>query len=471
MLDLAIVGGKVVTPLGVLNADIGIEADRIAMVAAPGALPAARTVLDATDQLVMPGAIDIHFHCRAPAHPARGDFATETRAAAAGGVTTVFEMPISKPATATVDIFRHRRALGEANVYVNFALFGAPGTLRPENVLGMAEEGAIAFKIFMHAAPPTREDEFLGLCIPNEGNLYEALRLVKETGLRCTIHAENNNLLEYRIAQLTAQGRRDVAAHLASRPPLVEALAIGEVLAIGEDLDQPIHIAHLSSRAGLEVLRRYQRAGAAATAETCPHYLLFTEAKMAEVGPYAKINPPLRTQTDIDALWEGLQEGSIVAVTTDHSPFTVEEKERARSDIWATPSGAPGVEQLVPFIMSEALRGRMSVEKAVDLVSANGAKLFNLYPQKGALMAGSDADLAIYDPRPAVRVERSKLFTKARECDRLYDGMVMQGQVTTTIVNGKIVFRDGQIVGEKGDGRFVRPFSNPVEVKLDVETL
>ncbi|MCW5849498.1 MAG: amidohydrolase family protein [Anaerolineae bacterium] len=468
MLDLALVGGKAVTPIGVLDADIGVEDGRIAIMAVAGALPSARQTLDVSHQLVMPGAIDIHFHCRAPAHPNRGDFATETRAAAAGGVTTVFEMPISKPGCATPEIFRARRALGEANVYVNFGLYGAPGTLQRENVMGMAEEGAIAYKIFMHAAPPFRADEFLGLCLPNEADFYAALRLVKETGRRCTVHAENNNLLEYHIAQLSAQGRMDARAHVDSRPPVVEGLAIAQALTVAEDLRQPVHIAHLSSAAGLSIIRRYQQAGAPVTTETCPHYLLFTEADMDRCGPYAKISPPLRSQADIDALWQGVVDGSITSVTTDHSPFTVEEKERARHDIWSAPSGAPGIEELVPFMMSEALRGRMSIETAVDLISANGARLFDLYPQKGALVAGADADITVYDPRPVVRVDRTKLFTKARDCDCLYDGREMQGQVTTTIVNGKIVFREGQIVGARGDGRFVRPLTR-IEAQVEAE--
>lgn len=457
MLDLAITGGKVITPAGLIDADLGIQGSQIAAITVPGGLAAAQRSLDATGQLVMPGAIDIHFHCRAPAHPARGDFATETRAAAAGGVTTVFEMPISKPGCATPEIFRSRRALGEANVYVNFALYGAPGTLERDNIVGMAEEGAIAYKIFMHAAPPRREDEFLGLCIPNEADLYEALRLISETGLRCSVHSENNTLLERRIAQLMAEGRMDIGAHLASRPPVVEAVAIAQLVTMAEDLGQPVHIAHLSSAAGLAVVRRYQRDGVAVTAETCPHYLLFTEAAMATAGPYAKINPPLRTEHDIAALWEGIADGSIVAITTDHSPFLVEEKERARSDIWATPSGHPGVEELVPFTMTEALRGRLSIEKAVDLISVNGARLFGLYPQKGALQPGADADITVYDPRPEVTIDRSRLFTQARDCDHLYHGMTMQGQVTTTIVNGKIVYHDGEVIGRPGDGRFVRP--------------
>ncbi len=462
MLDLAIVGGRVVLPSGVEDADIGIQDGQIAIVGKQGQLPAARMTIVAADQIVMPGAIDVHFHCRAPAYPERGDFATETRAAAAGGVTTVFEMPIAKPGCATPEIFRARRALGEANVYVNFALFGAPGLLDRDYILGMADEGAIAFKIFTHAAPPQREDEFLGICLTNEGDLYEAFRLIKETGLRCTVHSENNNLLEHLIAQIQGQGRMNIQAHTASRSPLVESLAVAELAAIAEELNQPIHIAHLSSAAGLRIIRRSRCDGVPLTAETCPHYLLFTETDANAAGPYAKISPPLRTQSDVDALWEGVLDGTITCVTTDHAPFLAEEKEAGRRNIWIAPSGTPGVEMLVPVMMTQALNGRLSIPQAVDLISANGARLFNLYPKKGVLQVGADADVTVYDPRPTVTVDRARLFTQARGCDHLYHGMTLRGQVAATIVNGKVVFQNGQVVGSPGDGRFVRPL-RPVD--------
>lgn len=466
MFDTLIINGDVITETGIASLDIALADGKIAALLARGSAVDARERIDAKGRYVLPGAIDIHFHCRAPAYPERGDFATETRAAAAGGVTTIFEMPISKPCCATGDIFRARKALGEANCYVNFALYAAPGLLDRREIEDMVNEGAIGFKIFMTGAPAGRDDEFEGLCLPDVPELYQALKLVAETGLVCAVHAENNQLLEWHTAQLKAAGRNDVPAHGESRPPHVEALAVATLLSLNETAGANLHIAHLSSRETLEVFRRFKRTGSTASAETCPHYLFFTEADLERVGPYAKINPPLRQTEDVAALWEGLADGSLMAVTTDHSPFTVAEKERARTDIWRTPPGAPGVEELVLGMMNAALQGRLSISQAVALISTNGAKRFGVYPQKGVIAAGSDADLVIYDPSVTTTIREDMLFSQARACDKLYEGMTFQGKIERTIVNGRTVFHNGQITGQPGWGQFVRPRRENVSLEF-----
>jgi allantoinase len=461
--DTLITNGDVITERGRETVDVALRDGKIAALLTRGTAADAAEVIDAAGQWVLPGAIDIHFHCRAPAYPERGDFATETRAAAAGGVTTIFEMPISKPCCATGEIFRARRALAEADAYVNFGLYGAPGLLDRGEIEAMVSEGAIGFKIFMTASPPGRDDEFEGLCLPEVDGLYQGLKLVAETGLVCAVHAEDNRLLEWHTAQLKAAGRNDILAHGESRPPHVEALAIATLLTLNEGIGVNLHIAHLSSKEALEVFRRFKRTGSTASAETCPHYLFFTEQELDRVGPYAKINPPLRREEDVEALWEGLHDGTLMAVTTDHSPFTVEEKERARTDIWRTPPGAPGVEELLLGMMDAALTGRLSVEQAVRLISTNGAKRFGIYPQKGAILVGADADLALFDPRQKTVIAPDMLFSKAKACDKLYEGQTFQGRVRRTMVNGRTVFLDGVVVGEPGWGKFVRPIAAHVD--------
>jgi allantoinase len=457
MLDLGIRGGEIVTEDGRFFADVGILEGRIAALTTPGTLPAAAETIEASGMLLLPGAIDTHFHARTPAYPERGDFCTETCAAAAGGVTTVFEMPISRPGCATVETFCNRRRLLEEQAIINVALVGAPGTLDRENVLGMAAEGAIAFKIFMHRAPLGREDEFIGICLTEDEELYQALALVKETGRRLVAHCESDSMLEAGIARMQAEGRTDLQAHMDSRPPVVEAVGVARLLSMAEALRAPVHVAHVSSALALGVIRRFQSDGVDVTADTCPHYLFFDQNDYLRLGPYAKINPPIRSREDQQALWQGLADGTISVIMTDHAPYLASEKERGWQGVWLAPSGAPGVQMLVPMMLTAALRGRLSVEQVVRLISAEPARLYGLAPRKGTIAPGADADICVYDPRRENVMTREQMWSKARDIDKLYDGVTLQGGVVATICGGRIVFRGGKILAPAGSGGFVAP--------------
>jgi allantoinase len=456
-LDLLVRGGTVVLADRAVPLDIAVRDGRIAALLPPGSPAGAARVVAAEGLHVLPGAIDIHFHVRAPAYPQRGTVESETRAAAAGGVTTVFEMPISKPCCGTPEVFRARRAHFAERAHVNFGLYGAPGRLRRDEVQGMAAEGAIGFKIFMTRAPKGRDDEFDGLCLPETPGQFEALRLVKETGLVVVVHAEDDALLTHLTAQLVAAGRNDAPAHLASRPPFVEATAIATLLTMNQAIGARIHIAHVSSRHALDTLRMFQARGDDVSGETCPHYLFFDESALARHGAYAKINPPLRTRDDADALWAGVRDGSLMAITTDHSPFTVAEKEKARTDLWSAPPGAPGVEQLVIGTLDAVAAGQLTLVRAAQLLSTNGARRFGLYPRKGVVQEGADADLTLVDLHASTKVERAKLFTASRDTDMLYDGMTFRARVAGTILAGEVVFDGEEVLNRPGDGRFVRP--------------
>ena len=456
-MDLALIGGEIVSQHGRVRADLGIDAGTVTAISAPGHIGAATERIDATDMLVLPGAIDVHFHSRSPAYPERGDFYTETRAAAAGGVTTVLEMPISKPGCATPETFRNRRRLVEEQAIIDVGLYGAPGTLNRDDVLGMVEEGAVAFKIFMHRPVPGREDEFIGICLTEDEELYQTLALVKETGRRLVVHCESDSLLAAGLARIEAEARTDAQAHMDSRPPVVEAVGVARLLTMAEDAGTPVHVTHVSSRHALQVIQRFQRDGVDVSAETCPQYLFFTEDDYLRLGPYAKYNPPIRSAEDQRALWQGLADGSLTVVTSDHGPYLVEEKERHRDRPWLIPSGGPGVQTLLPMMMTAALQGRLSVEQVVGLISAEPARLFGLAGRKGSIEPGLDADLCIYDPRAETVMTRDKMFSKSRDVDKLYEGMPLQGEVVATISAGRIVYREGQILGERGTGRFIRP--------------
>jgi dihydroorotase (multifunctional complex type) len=456
MFETLIRGASVLTPDGQRQCAVALECGQIAALLEPNTSAEARDTIHADGLHLLPGAIDIHFHVRAPAYPERGTWETETRAAAAGGVTTVFEMPISKPCCATPEIFISRREQAKSEAMVNFALYGAPGMRDKNSILGMASEGAIGYKIFTTAPVLGREDEFDGLCVPEEAQQLEVLEMVRETGLLTVVHAESNPLLEHYTQIVKATGRNDAATHGESRPPLVEALAIAKICAMNDLVGTRLHIAHVTSRHALETLQKWLP-HQDVSGETCPQYLLFTEAELERYGSYAKINPPLRRLSDIEALWQGVQDGSLCSLTTDHSPFTVAEKERAKTNIWAAPPGAPGVEMLVPMLLDAAHQGKISLEQAVALFSSNGAKRFGIYPRKGAIVAGADADLVLVNLQEQTVVDKNKEHSAAKLNDYFFDGKIFQGAVKRTIVGGKTVFLNGEILGQRGDGKFVRP--------------
>ena len=454
-IDLALRGGSLILPDGEVKADLLVAEGRIAGIVAPGTPVEAREVLDVEGKHVLPGVIDVHFHVRAPAYPERGTVESETRAAAAGGVTTLFEMPISKPCCATPEIFRDRRDHFASRAHVHFGLYGAPGRLKPKEVDGMAREGAIAFKIFMTGAPAGRDDEFVGLSLPTSGEQYEALRLVGATGRLLVAHAEDDDLLQHFTRQLRGTGRVDPATHGESRPPVVEAAAIARLLELNRDVGAAVHIAHVTSRRALEVIRMYRSGGMNLSAETCPQYLQFDASMLEEHGAYAKINPPLRAPHDRDALWQGIRDGTLTSVTTDHSPFTRAEKERG--DIWSAPPGAPGVEHLLVGMLDAAAHGRVTLQEVVRLLSTNGAERFGIASRKGSIGPGMDADLVIVDTGAVTKTRRQDLFTASRDTDRFYANREYRGSVEATILMGKVIYRGGEVLNRPGDGQFVTP--------------
>jgi allantoinase len=453
--SLLLTGGTLVLDEGIVGRDILIRDGRVAALLPPGSAGEAGRVIDVTGRHILPGIIDVHFHVRAPSYPERGTVLSETRAAAAGGVTTIFEMPISKPCCNDAAVLESRRDHFASQAVVNFALYGAPGAADENGLRAMVDKGAIAFKIFTTAAPPNRDDEFSGLALPDEMQQFEALRLVAGTGRLVVVHAESEPMMAAFMARATERARHDATAHLESRPDIVEAVAVAKILTMARHTGARVHIAHVTSRAALDVIRAFQAVGTDVSAETCPHYLLFTNDDVARAGVDAKINPPIRTASDREALWEGIRDGSITVVTTDHAPFSKRDKDAAGGDMLAAPPGSPGVEFLLPFMLDAVAAGRLTLREAVDLVVVNGARRFGVYPRKGTIREGADADLTVVDLERDSIVDPQRLFTAAREVAGLYAGRRFRGAVDMTIVGGRVVFENGQVTGKPGDGRFV----------------
>jgi len=458
-LDLLVSGGQALTPDGVYRLDIGVADGRIAGLYAPGTAPDAAEVLDARGLHVLPGIVDIHFHVRAPAYPERGTVQSETRAAAAGGVTTLFEMPISKPCCATAAEVARRRDHFAENAFVDFGIYAAMGDLTRESRDAMLAEGAIAFKIFTTPAPAGRADEFDGLAFPEEDDQYRALLLAAGTDRPLVVHAESAALLGHFERAAQALDPADAATHGASRPAICESVAVAKLLAMNITAGAKLHIAHVTSAETVAVLRAF--AGTSDfTAETCPQYLFTTEADVARAGVYGKVNPPIRHQADQDALWQAIADGIITHVTTDHAPFSLAEKQAAEGNFPAAPPGVPGIEFMLPAMLDAVAAGQLRLKHAHDLICANGARRYGIYPRKGALLPGSDADLTLVDLAGETRITRDTLHTHAREVAHLIEGCRLRGAVARTIVGGRTVFANRQVTGAPGAGRHIRPGAN-----------
>jgi allantoinase len=456
-LDLAILNGTLVDEHGSRAVDLGVVDGRVAQLAVAGGLivDGAAEVIDAAGLWVLPGFVDPHVHCRAPDHPEREDFASGTAAAAAAGITTILEMPIADVGVSRPAILHARRELAERDAHVDFGLYGACGSLDRATIHGLAEAGACAFKIFTLDVPPDRRPSFEGITITREDDIYRALSLVAETGLVCAVHAENDALLRLGRERARERGLSGAEAFLTAHPQAAEAMAVAWLAVLAEETGARVHIVHVTSAWALDFIRLAKRRGVAMTGETCPHYLLFDEEIARKHGRWAKIAPPLRPASDQEALWAALDEGTLDFLASDHAPFLPHEKEI--EDILAIPSGLPNLEAFPPLMLSAAHEGRLPVHQMVGLLGARAARIYGLYPQKGALQPGSDADIVLYDPDARSSVDTASWQSRSRGSARIFDGIAYRGRVLRTIVRGRTVYHEGGIVGPKGWGKMVRP--------------
>src|SRR5580692_1886885 len=386
--DLIIRNGTIVTPDTTAVGSIAIKDGGVLAVGADAAMPRARESFDASGLYVLPGAIDVHVHFRDPGWPHKEDWGTGTAAAACGGVTTVFEMPNTDPPTGTAEALAAKHATAAKLACVDFGLYGLLGEDTIEHVPDLVAGGVIGFKLFMG-------NTFARLPSPSTGAMLEAFEVVAPTGKRISLHAETNSIMERRQERLTRAGRRDPLAHIDSRPAIVAVEAVGRAALLAEWTGARIHILHISSAEELRPLREGKARGVDITGETCPHYLLLSTDDYHDLAGIIRVNPPVREARNHEPLWSAVADGTIDLIATDHAPHTPEEK--TRTDIWAVDCGFPGVETQMPLMLTEVNKGRMSISDYVRKSAFNPARIFGLYPHKGAIALGADADLAIVD--------------------------------------------------------------------------
>jgi allantoinase len=454
--DLTVRGGVLVTGEGLRSATVAVRDGRIAALLPPDEGAIAAQEIDAAGLHILPGIIDTHVHTRHPGVAEREDFASGTRAAAAGGITTLLEMPISKVPSNSRDGVRRRLAAMQPSAYVDFGLYGGAGEQNVEAVAEQADAGVVAFKTFLQPPPPARLDEFLGLWCTDRDALPGVMRAVAATGLRHAFHCEDAAIYAGLQRQLEAAGRTDGLAHAESRPPVVEETSVMAMLGLAAETRAALHIVHLSSPRSAAMVVEARARGVNVTAETCPPYLFLTEDALALYAGFAKCNPPLRRAADVAALWGAVQSGAIDVIGTDHSPFTAEEKSRGFESIFLAPPGLCGLEIVLPLLLTAASDHRLSLPQVARLLSERAAEIFAL-PGKGRLAPGADADLTLVDLGAEWTFDHRRALTKSRENMQAFDGMRLRGRVTSTLVRGSRVFHEGEITGITGHGRFVRP--------------
>lgn len=449
--DLVVKGGTVVTSSLMFQADILANDGKIVSIEKLDTEVNASTKIDARNLLILPGLLDSHVHFRDPGMTHKEDFETGSRGAVAGGVTTVFDMPTTQPVVTTADRFHEKLKQLLPKSLTDFGLYGAASPKNSQNIASLARAGVIAFKTYTVAPPVERAKEYDGAFVTDDGQLLETMEAVSRTGLLHCIHAENDSTIRHLTEKLRSAGRYDALAHLDSRPSFTEAEAVFEAITLAQATGARLHILHMSTAEATSLVRQAKARGASVTAETCPHYLLLNKDVLKSRGPYAKFNPPPRSVTDQESLWRGLVDKTIDMVVSDHAPHANEEKEAGVNDIWKAPPGTPGVETRLPLLLTTVNQGRIGLNDVVKLTSENVAKVFDIFPRKGSLTVGADADMTLIDPKQEWTIKADRLQTKAWQTV-LFDGWPVRGRVKYTVLRGNIVYEDGVGFGKTGVG-------------------
>lgn len=445
VVDLIIVGTLYVGGNLLDDGGLIVHEGKIVGVGSGAFLPPCRETLKIKGAWILPGMVDAHVHCWS--NPEEG-FEHATRAAAAGGVTTLIDHPLDFPnGIKTVQDFRKKLSLLSNHAYIDVGLLGGLVDSNLDQIEPLMEGGVCGFKLLMHDTAPERFSRL------HDGPLYEAFQKIGKTPLPAGIHAENDDMIKYLVERSKITKALHPMAHCETRPPVTELEAVQRAMRLAFSSGVHLHLYHLSLSENFEWIAFYRSRGLKVTSETCPHYLILTEDLMDRFKGYGKINPPLRSREEGEKLWKLAAHGKIDLVTSDHAPWLPEQKEK--ESIFDCSSGSPGVETLFPVVFSEGvIKGRISLERMVRLLSENPSKAFRLYPQKGSFMPGADADVVIIDPKKKWQVEGKRMHSVAKWT--LFEGMDLKGQVVMTLSKGKVVYRDGAII-ENPIGRFVSP--------------
>lgn len=457
--DLLLINAMIYSNGTFFKGAVGIDQGVITEITSQPNLNNYQEIKDLQGHYLLPGAIEPHMHVREPGRPDRGTFLTETQAAAAGGVTTILEHPIANPPQYNETILARRQEDAKGQCVVDYAFYGAAGAEFPQEVAKMGKTGIVAFKTFLHQAPEGRESEFIGLTMADDGEMYTGFQEVAKTGKLSAVHAENNDIIQTLINHYRAEGKTTPLYHCKSRPKFAEYETVAKLILLAKETGNQFIFCHVSTPEAMQMIKEAKAEGLELYAETCPHYLYFSEQALTEHGAYAKCNPPLRPQEDIEKLWQYVADGTVDFIGSDHATYTVAEKEKMPQDIFAAPAGFIGVDMRVPLMLNAVNGGKLTLAQTVDLLSTNVAKTYGLYPQKGVINVGSDADFMVVDLNKKFTVDMNQSYSKAKAIGKIYNGLNLKGKVVLTLVRGKIVMEDNQVPEEAtGWGQLVEVY-------------
>jgi len=441
--DMVLHNAKIYIRGRIVEAGLAIDDGRIFKIAKETNLPSASAKLNLKGHVTLPGLIDSHVHLRNQQLAYKEDFFSGTAAAAAGGVTLTIDMPNNKPVTMDSISLRERMKLAERRAVVNVAFYSAfPQKL--EEVPSIIKEGAMAFKLYM-------SEKIGGLDVDDDKLLLQAFNKIAKMGVPVAVHAEDRKILETKRREMEKTGRKDVEAYSKARPPEAEAQAIRRIAQLAKKSGVQVHFCHVSSAIGLNAFLTAKKDGFPVTCEVTPHHLLLSSEHLKRYRTLALTNPPLRTKKDVIALWSALKQGFIDALASDHAPHTVEEKEV--ESVWDAKPGIPGLETILPLLLTQVSEGRLTIADLVRLTSEKPAEIFNLR-NRGCLEEGNWADIVVVDINRKYKIDSSNFYSKAKYSP--FDGWSVKGKPTKTFVNGQLVMDEGEIVAKPGTSQIVR---------------
>jgi dihydroorotase len=444
VVDLVLTDAKAYLKGEIVECCFAIDEGKILKIGKEPSMPAADDKTSLHNMLVLPGVVDTHVHLRDEEKAYKETFLTGTAAAAAGGVTTVLDMPNNTPVTMSVQALRNRMQIAQTRILVNVGFHSAfPASI--DDMQAIVAEGAVSFKLFM-------AEQVGGLDIDDDEALKNGLKRAGELGVPIAVHAEDHLLLKKATDEFKLNHKDNINAFLKAHDESVELTAVERLLSVTAQTEKSrVQFCHISTEKALTAVYEAKKSGRAITCEVTPHHLTLNNVDFGRFGAMALTMPPLRTKENIEALWKGLIEGTVDTIGSDHAPHTLEEKEG--TSIWDVKAGIPGLETILPLILTAVHKGNLTLSRAVELLSEKPAKIFGL-TGKGKLERSNDADLVVVDFNRNYRVDASKFKSKAKFSP--FDKRDVQGKPLKTYVGGHLVMDEGEIVAKPGSGGIVR---------------